>query len=477
MEAPEENPDGLQDLSGILDAADRPARERGLAQKYSNQGKITTLMLRNIPSKYTQDMLLEELIDCMGSSDSFDFFYLPWDQQNDCNIGYAFVNFRSASAAERCSRIFTNFSFRRFDSPKVCRVYPAHIQGLENNVLHLMDRAVAEARSHYPIIMWKGEKLKLGKVISALDVQRATAPASAPGKFMGSREPLNTGSGRDMIWPPPEGLEQLGTAVDPEDDFAGEGGGDDVDTGASGSLEVHLASYMRGARTGRVRAPRSHMVEGGHSESADWRLGRRPPGMLDGGPRVTPELEVLEAMPGLRLALQQQRKNALPGAGDMRGQGGLAAPFTSPMLTGGGSGPGGLQPCPEAFGMASVARPPVASMAPPGHLVPPGSWGSPLSADGRPQGLLPAGALPPGPVQPGLLLPSGGFAPKPEQRPLQGSVLEGCGAAAACGMPGYEAGLSSGQAMGADDPTKVRLIELRNPDHDVLSKFLGRFGS
>jgi len=96
---------------------------------------------------------------------------LPWDQQNDSNIGYAFVNFRTVGAAERCTRIFTNFTFRRFDSPKCCKVFPAHIQGLENNVLHLMDRAVSEARSHYPIIMWKGKKLKLGKVIAVLESQ------------------------------------------------------------------------------------------------------------------------------------------------------------------------------------------------------------------------------------------------------------------------------------------------------------------
>jgi len=191
-----------QSSTRIVDtpSQDRANRERGLAQKYSNAGQITTLMLRNIPSMYTQDMLLEEIIDCMGSSDSFDFFYLPWDLQNDCNTGYAFVNFRDVASAERCTRIFTNFSFRKFDSRRTCRVYPAHIQGLENNLRHLMDRAVAEAHSHYPIIMWKGEKLKLGKVIAALDGQRPNQPPkSAPGHSLSdsSRDPCFAPS-----WPP-----------------------------------------------------------------------------------------------------------------------------------------------------------------------------------------------------------------------------------------------------------------------------------
>jgi len=184
---------------------DRPNRERGLAQKYANAGQITTLMLRNIPSMYTQDMLLEEIIDCMGSSESFDFFYLPWDLQNDCNVGYAFINFRDVASAERCTRIFTNFNFRNFDSRRTCKVFPAHIQGLENNLRHLMDRAVSEAHSHYPIIMWKGEKLKLGKVIAALDGQRVNQPPkSAPGKS------LTESHARDIgpvpSWPPPQQL-------------------------------------------------------------------------------------------------------------------------------------------------------------------------------------------------------------------------------------------------------------------------------
>ena len=49
-------------------------------------------MLRNIPNRYSQVSLLEE-IDQEGFKGTYDFFYLPMDTQNRTNVGYAFINF------------------------------------------------------------------------------------------------------------------------------------------------------------------------------------------------------------------------------------------------------------------------------------------------------------------------------------------------------------------------------------------------
>jgi len=91
--------------------------------------KRTTIMIRNIPNKYTQQMLLEAInANFYGL---FDFFYLPIDFKNRCNMGYAFVNFKDPKTVAKFSQEFSGKMWGKFHSKKICSITYARIQGLE----------------------------------------------------------------------------------------------------------------------------------------------------------------------------------------------------------------------------------------------------------------------------------------------------------------------------------------------------------
>lgn len=117
---------------------------------------ITTMMLRNIPNKYTQNTLLQE-IDSLGFAATYDFFYLPMDVHNRSNVGYAFINFELPQMAACFQRIFSDHRFQRFHSRKIGSVCAAHVQGLDKNLRHFENRAVVQARNdQYRPIVWMG---------------------------------------------------------------------------------------------------------------------------------------------------------------------------------------------------------------------------------------------------------------------------------------------------------------------------------
>jgi len=124
----------------------------------------TTLMIRNIPNRYKQQMLMNE-IDQMGFADQYDFLYLPIDFQNDKNVGYAFINFKTTEAAKRCTEAFTNYQFKRFPSHKIGRVSLAHVQGLQNLLHHFEKKKVMESKHKHcqPFIAQKDDYREDGR--------------------------------------------------------------------------------------------------------------------------------------------------------------------------------------------------------------------------------------------------------------------------------------------------------------------------
>lgn len=113
---------------------------------------FTTVMFRNIPNKYTRDMLVSQLEQDMRGL--FDFVYLPIDFKNKCNVGYAFINFRTIDACMNFVNRFNGVEVRKclpgLISRKVTEVTPARVQGFEENVQRLRNSPVMRELTSKP---------------------------------------------------------------------------------------------------------------------------------------------------------------------------------------------------------------------------------------------------------------------------------------------------------------------------------------
>ncbi|KAK0666174.1 putative meiosis protein [Cercophora samala] len=109
----------------------------------------TTIMLRNIPNKVDQAML-KSIVD-ESSWGKYDFMYLRIDFANDCNVGYAFINFVDANLT--LTKFFVNARGNQrwncFKSDKVAEISYATIQGKDCLVQKFRNSSVMLEAPHY----------------------------------------------------------------------------------------------------------------------------------------------------------------------------------------------------------------------------------------------------------------------------------------------------------------------------------------
>jgi len=114
--------------------------------------EITTVMIRRIPRRYTQQMLVAEVAN-RGFDGFFDFLYLPWERKQDTNTGYAFMNFVEAKGAmefkESFDGLYLNNEMEMRSRP--LRVHPAAVQGYQ--AIMGTSWAPRSARSRIPAIV------------------------------------------------------------------------------------------------------------------------------------------------------------------------------------------------------------------------------------------------------------------------------------------------------------------------------------
>lgn len=116
------------------------------------------LKVRNIPNKYTQAMLLEEVN--ARHRGCYDFFYLPIDFKNRCNVGYAFINFLSPVYIPQFVEDFHGTRWRSFNSEKVCAVSFARIQGKAAMIARFQNSSLLEKDDEYqPLLFYSSGPL------------------------------------------------------------------------------------------------------------------------------------------------------------------------------------------------------------------------------------------------------------------------------------------------------------------------------
>jgi len=149
----------------------------------------TTVMLRNIPNKYTQTSLLEAL-DARGFRGLYNFFYLPVDFKNGCNMGYAFINFVNHEAADMFMSAFKGYQLPA-KSTKVCDVCWARVQGFKANIEHYRNSPVNDLPDpeYRPLMFQNGLEVAFPRpdagIIRRSAARRKHSPSSAVGNTFG----------------------------------------------------------------------------------------------------------------------------------------------------------------------------------------------------------------------------------------------------------------------------------------------------
>ncbi|KAF4655802.1 hypothetical protein FOZ61_007373 [Perkinsus olseni] len=105
--------------------------------------RLTTVMLRNIPSRYSSKDFCE-VLRATGFEPGvhYDFVYLPADFRDYSCLGYGFINFKTYTVAKAFNAMFHGLKLPFSNgSGKICQTSWARIQGFLDNVRHAQHSA------------------------------------------------------------------------------------------------------------------------------------------------------------------------------------------------------------------------------------------------------------------------------------------------------------------------------------------------
>lgn len=144
----------------------------------------TTLMIKNIPNKYTSKMLLAAIDE--HHKGAYDFLYLPIDFKNKCNVGYAFINLLSPLNITPFYEAFNGKKWEKFNSEKVATLAYARIQGKAALVAHFQHTSLMNEDKCCRPILFDSEFPDAKDKIIQENVHDNQSNGSNPGNFPGN---------------------------------------------------------------------------------------------------------------------------------------------------------------------------------------------------------------------------------------------------------------------------------------------------
>lgn len=248
--------------SGRRTASANPAQTVDIRKIERGQDVRTTLMIRNVPNRLNCNDL-KEILDETNFG-QYDFSYLRTDFGNNCDVGYAFVNFTQPEHILTFVDARVGSLWPRSNSDKILEVSYATIQGQDCLIQKFRNSSVMHEFADFRPKLWysyDGDELPAGKAV-----------------------------GQEMSFPLPDNLSKLSRSLDNAHAVGLYPPRGSRGNGNSGDRRRH-GQYDRGTPyalfeerlTSDVSTPRSHALGTPHAERVPYELAT--PRALRGGPQ------------------------------------------------------------------------------------------------------------------------------------------------------------------------------------------------
>jgi len=127
---------------------------------------ITTVVVRNVPARYTKELLLQE----WPPNGTYDFIYLPYNFKQKRPAGFVYVNFVSHEAALNFYSQWHGKSLCNKGSVKRLSIGVAEAQGLEANLRHVAASKISRIKNskHMPSVFNGVEEVPLAELLDQI---------------------------------------------------------------------------------------------------------------------------------------------------------------------------------------------------------------------------------------------------------------------------------------------------------------------